>query len=82
MPAQLTSPCRWPKALSARSTAALASFAGDVGEREAGRCAKLDGQGFAGCAIQVGDDDGSPSAASMRAVAAPRPDAAPVTRKT
>ena len=33
-------------------------LAGDVGEGEAGGGAELGGQGFAGCAIGVGDDDG------------------------
>ncbi len=58
MPAQLTSACRWPKALSARSTAACASLlAGDVGEGEADGRAQFGGQGFARGAIGVGDDD-------------------------
>jgi len=32
---------------------------GDIGEGEARDCAQVGRQGFAGCAIGVGDDDGS-----------------------
>ena len=34
-------------------------LAGDVGEGEAGGGAELSGDGFAGGAIEVGDDDGA-----------------------
>ena len=34
------------------------AFAGDISEREAGGRAQLGGESFAGCAIDVGDDDG------------------------
>ncbi len=60
MPAQFTRPCRWPKAWSARSTAALPSFSLVTSVRaKRAALAQFAGHGLARGAIHIGDDDKS-----------------------
>ena len=81
MNALLTSRCTGPKACAAWHDGGPAVLVGDVGADEGGASAGRVDQGTDVLAGRgdVRDDDAAPSSASRRAVAAPMPDAAPVT---